>query len=93
VRTPALAAGVRFRRAADGSAVLLIPEGVVSLNGSAAAVMELVDGRRTVGEIAEDLTRRYAADPAQMQADVAELLAQMTSKMWVVWAPENERQP
>ena len=39
---PALAKGVRFRRIADGRGIILIPEGMVDLSPSAAAIIELV---------------------------------------------------
>ena len=52
--------------------VLLYPEGAVLLNETGAAVLELVDGKRTVAEIAAILGERYQAD---VSADVAEYLA------------------
>jgi pyrroloquinoline quinone biosynthesis protein D len=39
--------------------VLLHPETVVVLNGSAADILELCDGRRTVAEIVAELGERY----------------------------------
>ena len=38
--------------AVRGRPVLLYPEGAVLLNDTGRAILELVDGRRTVGEIA-----------------------------------------
>lgn len=57
--------------------VLLYPEGAVLLNDTGAAILELVDGRRTVGEIAEILGERYQTD---VTADVAEYLANLAEK-------------
>jgi pyrroloquinoline quinone biosynthesis protein D len=57
--------------------VLLYPEGAVLLNDTGAAILELVDGRRTVGEIAAILGERYQTDVA---ADVAEYLAHLAEK-------------
>jgi pyrroloquinoline quinone biosynthesis protein D len=51
--------------------VLLYPEGVVFLNQTGAAILELCDGRRTVAEIASVLGARYDADVLD---DVAEYL-------------------
>lgn len=51
--------------------VLLYPEGAVLLNETGAAILELLDGKRTVGEIAAVLSERYAAD---VSADVMEYL-------------------
>jgi pyrroloquinoline quinone biosynthesis protein D len=81
---PALAEGVRFRRSADGQGVLLIPEGVVNLNESAAAILELVDGHRSVAEIASMLSARYGIDPAVITADIEDLMARLAAKMWLV---------
>jgi pyrroloquinoline quinone biosynthesis protein D len=43
--------------------ILLLPETVVVLNGSGAAILELCDGRRTVAEIEAELSARYQAVP------------------------------
>lgn len=52
--------------------VLLYPEGAMILNDSGAAIVELCDGRRTVAEIAAELSARYGG--ADLLADVAEYL-------------------
>jgi pyrroloquinoline quinone biosynthesis protein D len=57
--------------------VLLYPEGAVLLNETGAAVLELVDGKRTVAEIAAILGERYQAD---VIADVTEYLAGLVEK-------------
>ena len=57
--------------------ILLYPEGAVLLNDTGAAVLELVDGKRTVGEIAEILGDRYQTD---VSADVAEYLAGLAER-------------
>ena len=41
--------------------VLLVPEGIVRLNPTAAGVLELCDGSRSLDEIIRVLTTRYAA--------------------------------
>jgi len=80
---PALARGVRFRRLDPKRAVLLIPEGVVNLNPSAAAVVELVDGKRSVAEISTELGRAFAAPRNAIEADVGELLDRLRAAGWV----------
>jgi pyrroloquinoline quinone biosynthesis protein D len=40
--------------------VLLYPEGMVKLNGSAGAILSRCDGVRTVADIVADLERAYA---------------------------------
>jgi len=43
--------------------ILQLPETVVVLHGSGAAVLELCDGRRTVAEIVAELATRYRDVP------------------------------
>ena len=52
--------------------VLLIPEGVVRLNPTAAEVLALCDGERSLDDIAGVLSERY--EGADVKADVSELL-------------------
>jgi pyrroloquinoline quinone biosynthesis protein D len=62
--------------------LLLIPEGAVRLNATAAQVLELCDGARSVDDIAAALSERYGG--ADVSADVRELLDGMTQKGLVV---------
>lgn len=52
--------------------VLLYPEGVVLLNDTGAAILELCDGRRPIQEISTVLGQRYQCDVA---ADVLDYLS------------------
>ena len=61
---------------------LLIPEGVVRLNPTAAEVLELCDGERSVDEIVATLAARY--DGADLAGDVRELVDAMTQRGLVV---------
>jgi pyrroloquinoline quinone biosynthesis protein D len=62
--------------------ILLIPEGVVRLNPTAAEVLELCDGERSLDDIAGALSTRY--DGADVRDDVAELVDAMAQKGLVV---------
>jgi pyrroloquinoline quinone biosynthesis protein D len=62
--------------------MLLVPEGAVRLNDSAAQVLELCDGRRSVEEIATTLSQRYAG--ADVADDVRELLGGMGERGLVI---------
>jgi pyrroloquinoline quinone biosynthesis protein D len=53
--------------------VLLYPEGVVLLNNTGGAILELCDGHRSVAEIAGILNDRYHCD--DVTADVVEYLS------------------
>ncbi len=57
--------------------VLLYPEGAVLLNETGRAILELVDGKRTVGEIAAILGERYRTD---VTADVTEYLSNLAQR-------------
>jgi pyrroloquinoline quinone biosynthesis protein D len=66
--------------AVRGKHVLLLPEGLLVLNETAAAILALCDGRRTVGAIAGELGARYRRDVDQ---DVLGLLNRLASKQAV----------
>jgi pyrroloquinoline quinone biosynthesis protein D len=61
---------------------LLIPEGAVRLNPTAAEVLGLCDGRRSLDEIAGALSARY--DGADVRDDVGELLDALAQRGLVV---------
>jgi pyrroloquinoline quinone biosynthesis protein D len=62
--------------------LLLIPEGAVRLNETAAQVLELCDGRSSVDEIAATLAARYQG--ADIADDVHELVDAMRERGVVV---------
>jgi len=61
---------------------LLIPEGVVRLNASAAEVLELCDGARSLDDIVGALSERY--DGGDLRDDVVELVAAMEERGLVI---------
>ena len=81
---PVFGKGVRLRRGPDGSPLLLVPEGALALNESAAATLELVDGQRTAAEIAALLAERFAVTPEQAGEDVAALFARLRERRFIV---------
>jgi pyrroloquinoline quinone biosynthesis protein D len=62
--------------------VLLVPEGVVRLNPTAAAVLELCDGERSLDEIIGTLSARY--EGSDLGGDVHALVDGMTERGLVV---------
>jgi pyrroloquinoline quinone biosynthesis protein D len=62
--------------------VLLIPEGVVRLNPTAAEVLELCDGERSLDEIVDALSARY--EGADVRDDVVELVGAMAQRGLVI---------
>ena len=70
---PKLATGVRLHRdKVREQDVLLFPEGALVLNETALEVLDLVDGERTLDDIAAVLSERY--EGADVKDDVSELL-------------------
>lgn len=57
--------------------VLLYPEGSMLLNDTGAAILELCDGKRSVGDIAAVLGARYGAD---VTGDVLEYLTRLEER-------------
>ena len=57
--------------------VLLYPEGAVLLNDTGRAILELVDGNRTVADIAAELGARYQTD---VTADVTDYLSRLAER-------------
>jgi len=62
--------------------LLLVPEGAVRLNETAAQVLELCDGERSLDEIAAALSQRYAG--TDVSDDVRELIGGMGERGLVV---------
>lgn len=57
--------------------ILLYPEGAVLLNDTGAAILELCNGSRTLGEIVTILSERYRAD---VTSDVTEYVSDMAER-------------
>ena len=57
--------------------VLLYPEGVVLLNDTGAAILDLCDGCRSVADIASVLRERYHCD---VTSDVIEYLSRLVER-------------
>jgi coenzyme PQQ biosynthesis protein PqqD len=60
-----------------GRPVLLYPEGAVLLNDTGREILELVDGRRSVRDIAATLGAKYGTD---VTADVVEYLGDLAGR-------------
>jgi pyrroloquinoline quinone biosynthesis protein D len=83
MKRPRLVTGARLRYdEVREEHQLLIPEGVVRLNPTAAEVLELCDGERSLDDIVGALSARY--DGADVRADVLELVDAMAQRGLVV---------
>ena len=82
---PKLATGVRLHRdKVREQDVLLFPEGALVLNETALEVLGLVDGERSLDDIAAVLSERY--EGADVKDDVSELLDGIAERGLVVEA-------
>lgn len=79
---PALARKARLRyeevRQTD---LLLLPERVVKLNPTGAAILRLCDGQRTVREIVQELESRFGR--AGLENDILEFLLNVSAQGWL----------
>ena len=74
----------RFRlqwEAAQDAHVLLYPEGMIKLNGSAGEIMKRCDGRTTIADITADLEKTFAT--SGLGADVIAFVAMALEKRWL----------
>jgi pyrroloquinoline quinone biosynthesis protein D len=79
---PAIAAGMRLQwEVAQEAHVLLYPEGMVKLNGSAGAIMSRCDGVRTVADIVADLERSFGL--SGLAADVRAFVSLALERHWL----------
>ena len=63
--------------------VLLYPEGMVKLNGSAGQIMMRCNGVRSVAEIAGELEEAFSA--SNLQPDVLAFVEMAAKQNWLAW--------
>jgi coenzyme PQQ biosynthesis protein PqqD len=83
VTRPRLVTGARLRYdEVREEHVLLVPEGVVRLNRTAAEVLELCDGERSLDDIVGALAARY--EGSELRTDIEALVDGMSQRGLVV---------
>ena len=79
---PRVGSGFRLQwEQAQQAWVLLFPEGMVKLNGSAGEIMKRCNGTSSVAEIVADLERSFGAQG--LQGDVLAFLDIARGKHWI----------
>ena len=79
---PAIGRGFRLQwEPAQKAHVLLYPEGMVKLNGSAGEIMKRCDGERTVRDIVADLEAAFNA--TGLSADVSSFMSMAVTRRWL----------
>ena len=63
--------------------VLLYPEGMVKLNGSAGEIMKRCDGERSVAAIVDDLEKAFSAQG--LEGDVLAFVEMAAQQRWLAW--------
>ena len=74
----------RFRlqwEAAQNAHVLLYPEGMIKLNGSAGEILKRCDGATTIADITADLERAFAT--SNLSEDVIRFVSMAVEKKWL----------
>ncbi|MBV8636918.1 MAG: pyrroloquinoline quinone biosynthesis peptide chaperone PqqD [Candidatus Eremiobacteraeota bacterium] len=64
-------------REEDEASLLLVPEGAIFLNGTAAAIANLIDGKRTFAEIVEVLSEQFSEERERVAADAREFIERL----------------
>lgn len=79
---PAFARQFRFQwEPAQQAHVLLFPEGMIKLGGSAGEILKRVDGKASVGAIIASLQQAFPG--ADLRADVVQFLEEAHAKGWI----------
>jgi pyrroloquinoline quinone biosynthesis protein D len=79
---PAIARGFRLQwEPAQNAHVLLYPEGMVKLNGSAGEILKRCDGNRDIDAIVTDLERAFEA--TGLTKDVNAFIALAFERKWI----------
>ena len=79
---PAISRGFRLQwEPAQNAHVLLYPEGMVKLNGSAGEILKRCDGNRSVEAIVEDLQKAF--DAPDLTNDVTAFMSFAVERKWL----------
>jgi pyrroloquinoline quinone biosynthesis protein D len=80
---PAIVRGFRLQwEPAQNSHVLLYPEGMIKLNGSAGEILKRCDGVATIADITADLERAFTANG--LTGDVLRFVTLAVEKKWLL---------
>ena len=81
---PRVGAGFRLQwEPVQNCHVLLYPEGMVKLNGSAGEIMKRCNGERSVGVIVADLEQTHALQG--LESDVLVFVEMAGKQRWLAW--------
>ncbi|HLH57438.1 MAG TPA: pyrroloquinoline quinone biosynthesis peptide chaperone PqqD [Verrucomicrobiae bacterium] len=82
---PQLARGVRLQTdAKTGDPILLFPEGVLYLSETAQEILCRCDGRKSIGNILDELAAEYEAEAETLRKDVLDCVLDLYQRKLVV---------
>lgn len=82
---PRIGPGFRLQwEPAQNCHVLLYPEGMVKLNGSAGEIMKRCDGQRSIDEIVAELEAAFNAQG--LKGDVIAFVEMAAKQRWLTWS-------
>ena len=88
---PQLAARARLQTdKVTGKPILLYPEGVLVLNPTGRAIVELCAGQMSLQEIVQQLARRYAVAPEQIEPEVRKYLDRLRERNLLSILPPSD---
>jgi len=67
--------------------MLLYPEKGMQLNGTAADIVQLCTGARTVGEIIRELAAKYTKPSETIEAEVTQFLEALQARLLIRFEP------
>jgi pyrroloquinoline quinone biosynthesis protein D len=78
---PRLGISCRLRKVGNGDSILLLPEGILRLKGTAAEIIRLCNGERTVADILRAMQALYPSpDPQQIEQEIGSFLNRLLER-------------
>ena len=78
---PRLGIGCRVRIVENGDTLLLLPEGILRLKGTAAEIIRLCDGEHSFADIVEAMQAQYrSSDPQRIEQEAESFLNRLQER-------------
>ena len=78
---PRLGIGCRVRKDESGDRILLLPEGILRLKGTAAEIIRLCDGEHTFADILQAMQAQYpSSDAKQIEQETESFLNRLLER-------------
>ena len=78
---PRLGIGCRVRKDERGDCILLLPEGILRLKGTAAEIIRLCDGEHTFADILQAMQAQYpSSDAKQIEQETESFLNRLLER-------------